>query len=355
MIAGFKRFVKGKLRSFYVAKIDGRFKVSLNHNDIKDVAHVVAKAFVPQTNLYLKFKDGNKQNVVAENLEWSSQRYSLSDKIKKEAALQYINGKECLDKVAAKYGMSRGTLKTAVKNNGGKIRSNGGWRDYDKIKAIAKEYANGVPVKQLAEKYSVCGRIIGNYVRDNSVRLISIAERLGHTDEMKKDVIRLYDSGLTCYGISKLKNVNVYWARMVIADRDRANEIYKGIKIKGGRGKYFGSKGMVETRFGKIRYDSCYERDRIIQNSSNSDIKNMARCKLQIMYFDGHRHRQYRPDFFIEKLDGSFVIEEVKPSTMLHEHNNPLKYSAARKYCMENKYLFSSITELEIYGKRKSQ
>jgi hypothetical protein len=123
----------------------------------------------------------------------------------------------------------------------------------------------------------------------------------------------------------------------------------------GGRGRYYGSKGSVETRFGVLRYDSFYERDRIIQNSRDCSIKNMERCKFKIKYIDNLSISHiYKPDFFIENTDNSFVVEEVKPTSMLYSNNNQFKHEFAIKYCMKKDYIFRVITEKEIYGNEKN-
>jgi transposase-like protein len=349
-------FIKGKIFSQFIDK-NGLASVSVRSIGKISVSNTVAKLFIknPENKKYIKHKDGNKSNNNVSNLEWTNEcfKYKLSEDKRNEAVNYYINNKKSLEDVGKKFGITRGALKLWVVKTGYKIVRHKR-RDLEIINSVSEQYVNGARTVELAEKYNVSRRTIMAWLKENGIQPLILTEKLGYTDEVKSDIINLYNDGLTCHEISELLNVKSDWVYKVVKKSRHDKGNFDTINLKGGRGWYQGRKGSVKTRFGIIRYDSSYERDRILQNSKNDNIKNLYRCKLNIKYTDDLlKTRHYRPDFLIENMDGSFIIEEVKPTSMLNQYNNQLKHKAAIKYCNDNEYVFRVVTEKEIYLKNK--
>jgi hypothetical protein len=111
--------------------------------------------------------------------------------------------------------------------------------------------------------------------------------------------------------------------------------------------------GWIEdSRFGRISYDSSYERDRIIQLEKDENIFMVSRCRDMIPYVDLFgKLRNYNPDLRIDFFDSSVVVEEIKPFCMIPKINNPIKAKAANSFYENKEIDFRIVTEKEIYGK----
>jgi len=67
-----------------------------------------------------------------------------------------------------------------------------------------------------------------------------------------------------------------------------------------------------------------------------------------IKYLDGKKVRTYIPDLLLKN-----EIVEIKPSKLIDHPLNVLKFSAARKWCKENKMKFSIMTDK--YDKKETK
>jgi transposase len=350
---GIVRNKKGIVLNGYKNK-KGYIIVCLNSEN-KTITKIVAQEFLPNVDKkkYIKHKDGNFSNNNVSNLEWTNDcfKYKKSELDRKLAVDDYFNKGMSCQEISIKYNVNRKTIGNWIKGFNKKARKNSGWRDFDKINNLVNDYVNGARTSELSKKYNVSNRTVAKWIKEKGVSPIFYPEKMGYTEELKQKIVSLYKSNLTCNDIAILLKLKIHFVYQVIKKYFRKNGDYNGIRIMGGRGKYYGSKGGIETRFGFIRYDSLYERDRIIQNSRDFTIKSMERCKFKIKYFNSLSEHIYKPDFFIQNVDNSFVIEEVKPISMLDKHDNQFKHEFATKYCNENGYKFRVVTEKEIYAK----
>jgi len=269
--------------------------------------------------------------------------------IEKLAIDDYISSKKSLSDVAKVYGFTGGWLRKKLISNGIKPRGKSEWKVIEVNEYNAcKDYKDGVGVKVLAKKYEVCRRTISDWLKKNNIKPLKNSDRLGITNDMKISARKMYqDEKLNCVEIAKLLGVSARsifdWIRDIKRTRSEISCIlsYKGKK------KNYGKKGSIITKFGLIRYDSSYERDRINQLCNDENIISLNRCP----YFIKYNNSNYNPDFIIEYKCGCICIEEVKPLYMLTNEINIKKFESAKTFCIQKNILFSIITEKEIYGK----
>lgn len=111
----------------------------------------------------------------------------------------------------------------------------------------------------------------------------------------------------------------------------------------------------------KIIYRSSYELKFILWLESNSKIKQWASECICIpyMFVDGTTHRYY-PDYFVEFVDGTKMVIEIKPYNQtkkpINENcwaakeytKNKCKWVAAIEFCKKKGYAFKILTEKTI-------
>ena len=117
--------------------------------------------------------------------------------------------------------------------------------------------------------------------------------------------------------------------------------------------KYFGE--------GPIIFRSSYERKFVAWLESCDKVSRWTSENVSIPYLwvDGKMHRYY-PDYFVEMVDGSRILVEIKPYNQTHqpvnvnEYNlrewskNKSKWEAALEFCKRNNMKFQIITEKTI-------
>ena len=111
-----------------------------------------------------------------------------------------------------------------------------------------------------------------------------------------------------------------------------------------------GKKGAFQTTKGGawIHTDSTYEYARLEQLDGISAIAKVARCCDRIPYEFGGRQRSYIPDFCIQFLDGSVIVEEVKPAHWVTDPKVRAKVAAAEAFYGSRGVVFRVITEDDI-------
>ena len=272
------------------------------------------------------------------------------ENIELSAINDYINSRLSVSVVAGKYGFSGGWLLKKLKANGINPRGRSDWKiDTEKELLACQYYKDNMPVKEIAEKFSISRRTVTEWVKKNGIRPLNFNERLGVTAEIKQMAIKLYvDEKLNCCEISKIIGFSNRSILDWVKDVKRSSSEISAISSFKGKKNGYGKKGWLETRFGKIRYDSSYERDRILMLEKDSNVISLQRCPHLIKYTDTNR---YNPDFLVGYNDDTFVVEEVKPYQMVMFEKNISKFNAANLFFKSLGINFIVVTQKEIYGK----
>ena len=111
----------------------------------------------------------------------------------------------------------------------------------------------------------------------------------------------------------------------------------------------------------KIIYRSSYERKFIAWLENSEQVKNWgSECiRIPYLYIDGKRHSYY-PDYFVEMMDGTKMVVEIKPSSQTKRpvnentwvgkeyRKNMCKWKATMEFCQAKGYKFKIITEKTI-------
>jgi hypothetical protein len=111
----------------------------------------------------------------------------------------------------------------------------------------------------------------------------------------------------------------------------------------------------------KIIYRSSYERKFIAWLENNEQVKNWgSECiRIPYLYIDGKMHSYY-PDYFVEMVDGTKMVVEIKPSSQTKRpvnentwvgkeyRKNMCKWKATMEFCQAKGYKFKIITEKTI-------
>lgn len=111
----------------------------------------------------------------------------------------------------------------------------------------------------------------------------------------------------------------------------------------------------------KIIYRSSYERKFIAWLENSEQVKNWgSECiRIPYLYIDGKMHSYY-PDYFVEMMDGTKMVVEIKPSAQTKRpvnentwvgkeyRKNMCKWKATMEFCQAKGYKFKIITEKTI-------
>jgi hypothetical protein len=111
----------------------------------------------------------------------------------------------------------------------------------------------------------------------------------------------------------------------------------------------------------KIIYRSSYERKFIAWLENSEQVKNWgSECiRIPYLYIDGKMHSYY-PDYFVEMMDGTKMVVEIKPSSQTKRpvnentwvgkeyRKNMCKWKATMEFCQAKGYKFKIITEKTI-------
>lgn len=112
------------------------------------------------------------------------------------------------------------------------------------------------------------------------------------------------------------------------------------------KGKYVSSKTGVQ-----MTYRSSWELRYFSYLDKNPDVVTYYSEFLKIPYVSSVRSgkvKNYVPDVYVEYIDGSRKVIEIKPSSKLDMSVNVKKFNAARDWCNSNEIEFEIVTEHEL-------
>ena len=270
--------------------------------------------------------------------------------IEEIAIKEYVSSNESMSNIAKKYGYSGGWLLKNMSKRGIDRRGRSEWKlRKDDEKDACKDYQKGMLVKDISNKYKISRKTLTEWLKRNGITPLKFNQRLGITDEMKHRALDMYSKeNLNCVEISKILGCSSRSVLDWVKDIKKTKSEISCIMSLKGKKKNYGKKGFVNTKFGVIRFDSSYERDRINQICENSEVVSLSRCPYLIKYDT----RNYKPDFLVKYKNGEVFIEEVKPIFMLNDSVNVMKFEKANIFCNQNNMFFKIITENEIYGNK---
>lgn len=337
-------------------KIDAKYKFKKSKLD-----YVVAKAFVENKNncKHILHKDGDILNCNSNNLEWDNiytKGVRFTEKIKKTVLSDYNKGKTLIE-ICDSYDITYYSLRKFIESKGIKIRPYASYkRVANKVRImIMEDFNNGLKPKELSIKYGYCKRFVTDLIESEGFDSKEVSDI--DAIKRKKKAISLYvKKELNCCEIAKIIGVSnrtvLEWVEQEGVKKSMSE--ISCIMAQKGKKHHIGIKSKLKTRFGTIRTDSTYETERLSNLDKDNSVKFVERCRFRIPFFDElNKKHHYNPDFIIHMNDGSIIVEEVKPESMLDKDFNPIKHLAGDKYCKENGYIFRIVTEKDIFKKTK--
>ena len=281
---------------------------------------------------------------------------NIPNNIVNQAVDEYFSSKKSLIEIGKKYNLSGGSIRYYIIKKGLKPRTNGEHKySHDRVVLCTEFYESGLfTVVELAKMFKVCRRTVADWAKSLGVKPRTQLVVLGIDDELRNRAIDMYlNEKLTCVEVGKILNVSSHsvgvWVGKDYMRSQSVMRIMNNIKY----GSYTkGVFGWIECRFGRMCYDSSYERDRIIQLEKNENILAVSRCRDAIPYVDAEgKLRNYNPDLLVKSKNEIDVVEEIKPFCMIPKMNNPSKIQAATIFYKNKNINYKIITENEIYPK----
>ena len=103
----------------------------------------------------------------------------------------------------------------------------------------------------------------------------------------------------------------------------------------------------LKSAFSIERYDSGWEKQYMLKLEATKSVKKWTKNHgITIQYVtEAGNVRGYRPDFLIEKIDGSIELHEVKGTQMLRHPDTIRKHEAATNWCKKRDMNFLIITK----------
>lgn len=94
-----------------------------------------------------------------------------------------------------------------------------------------------------------------------------------------------------------------------------------------------------KSAFSLEYYDSSWELEYMKELEDNNDVSKWTKNHgIRIPYFDEDgKYRTYRPDFLVQKKDGTVELHEMKGGHLLQNPITKRKLDAAREWCKARK------------------
>lgn len=234
-----------------------------------------------------------------------------------------------------------------------------GYRKYSSIKAFSKSLGMDFPesiernkkvaLAKIGNKYNL-GRKISEETRSNMSKAqkghpvsdiarkhMSEAHRgkpgsrtgIPHSDVTRKRLSEI--------ALDRMKNNPEWFEKFMKSGNQKTN---KGYYLSD---KYLGNKKTGKWYF----YMSSFEFITLEYCDKDENVISVNKCETISYMFNGESKRYY-PDILINFATGDKAIIELKPEYRTKQDINIAKFNAAIKWCKENGYYYSIITENEI-------
>ena len=109
----------------------------------------------------------------------------------------------------------------------------------------------------------------------------------------------------------------------------------------------------VSTKTGaKIAYRSGWEKSFAEYLDNDMTVLTYSYESIIVSYVTNLRSgrlRKYFPDFYVERVDGTKLLIEIKPKRFMSRNINQKKWEAARHWCEEHGAEFIVLTEEELH------
>lgn len=219
---------------------------------------------------------------------------------------------------------------------------------------IVELYAEETSCHAIGKTLNLGGQTVRRHLESIGVSLRPESIKPRYDPALKNEVILAYETRrLSAAVIAKQFNLKSHtvkdWLRSAAATRSMSEAASLSIANGDTRSRAavlsWSSSKTGET----VHASSTYEIIRMAQLDQDGGVKTWARCKDTIPYMSrSGKRRHYTPDFLVTRIDGSCVIEEVKPSTMMLKMDNPEKFLAALLYYELKDMKFSVVTEATL-------
>jgi len=105
--------------------------------------------------------------------------------------------------------------------------------------------------------------------------------------------------------------------------------------------------GPKKSAYSVERYDSIWERDYMRKLERDKTVARWTKNHgITIQYVtEAGNVRGYRPDFLIERIDGTKELHEVKGGQFLENPDTRRKHEAARNWCRKRAMKFVVVTK----------
>jgi len=110
------------------------------------------------------------------------------------------------------------------------------------------------------------------------------------------------------------------------------------------RGDYENPK---KSAYSVERFDSDWERQYMLQLDKDKTVAKWTKVHgIVIEYItEAGNKRGYRPDFLVQKIDGTVELHEVKGGHFLDNLDTKRKFEAAKNWCSKREMRFIVITK----------
>jgi transposase-like protein len=259
--------------------------------------------------------------------------------------------------IARELGVSRSTL-LRIFTSGGIRGVSGGKPTYsaENVKSATALYRAGEPMNAIGRLLGFTGPTIRVMLEKSGA--ISTAAQLipRYSKAVREEALRLYSvDRLSAAGVARKLGLKPHtikeWAAAAGVIRSMSDAACNSISAGKKRGRsYTHHLWQSEKAQGWVLADSVFEVVRMQQLDRDDSVVSWGLCKRFIPYTSPltGKPRKYVPDIEITYIDGSLVIEEIKPSGLVADPINIAKAEAARQYLGKLGVAYKIVTEMEI-------